>query len=107
MADENVAPPAPPGPPAWEVYVGVSLLSQAFNQAGELDNVILAANIGGGLSRLQTLLRLNAKLQAEVTSVRVLLQAESRKVDLLMAGASPAEVGQTNGAASTEAPPGS
>jgi hypothetical protein len=63
-APSTPAPPMPP-PPLDE---GVSLLSQAFELAGALGHTLLAAQIGGGLSRLQQLLRRVAVLEQQLAS---------------------------------------
>jgi len=58
------APPAPPVP--VQLDPGIDLLQQAYNEAAALDNVLLAAKIGGGLARIQGLLRRVAVLEQQL-----------------------------------------
>lgn len=69
----KLLPGLPPGqsqpPPApVELDAGVSLLSQAFEAAGALGSTLLAAQIGGGLSRLQQVLRQVAALERQLAT---------------------------------------
>lgn len=63
---ETTTPAAPPPPAPVRLDDGVSLLSQAFEQAIVIGDVLLAANIGGGLARLQNLLRQVAVLELKL-----------------------------------------
>jgi len=67
----KLLPGVPPGqsqraPAPVELDAGVSLLSQAFEAAGALGSTLLAAQIGGGLSRLQQVLRRLAVVEGEL-----------------------------------------
>jgi hypothetical protein len=61
-------PPVPPMPPP-PLDEGVSLLSQAFDLAGMLGHTLLAAQIGGGLSRLHQLLRRVTVLEQQMAAL--------------------------------------
>jgi hypothetical protein len=83
-APETEAPPAPPPPPAGPPgappppsadLAAIDLLSQAFNTAGEQGNVLLAGNIGGGLSRLTVLVRAKAVLEQDLAAANAKWQA--------------------------------
>lgn len=71
--------PSPPVPqqaqPPAAMDPGVDLLMQAYNVASEAGNVMLAAQIAGGLSRLQYQNRRIAALEAELASERAKVTA--------------------------------
>jgi hypothetical protein len=120
-APETETPPAPPPPPNGPPgalplpptpdMVAIDLLSQAFNTAGEQGNVLLAGNIGGGLSRLTALVRRVAVLEQQLAAaIEQHLQKDARiraltqEVADATLGMVPA--GAVNEAPSQESPPG-
>jgi hypothetical protein len=60
--------PEAPTPVPVQLDPGIDLLQQAFNEAGELGNVLLAAKVGGGLARIQGLLRRVGVLEQQLAS---------------------------------------
>src|SRR4051812_27853606 len=57
--------PPPPGPPNPDLQA-LDLLNQAFNDAGQLGEVVLAGKIGGAMSRLGVMIADKMAMQANL-----------------------------------------